>query len=86
MSWGFYTKSVSLFLLILLISLGAFIINKENLFSITKETTTKNASKAEGGNGPVEKTKYENQNKEVTVVEKITLSNHLNEKSSDKEE
>ena len=63
-----------------------YLINKENLFSITKETTTKNASKAEGESGPVEKAKYENQNKEVTVVEKFTLSNHLNEKNSDKEE
>jgi TRAP-type C4-dicarboxylate transport system permease small subunit len=84
--WDFYTKSVAFFLLILLISMcGMYHVNKENLFSITKETTTKNASKAEEDNKPVEKSKSENQNKEVTVVEKFTLSNHSNEKSSDKE-
>lgn len=86
-SWDFYTKSVLFFLVILLISLGGmYKVNKENLFSITTETTTKSAPKVEGDNKPVEKSKSENQTKEVTVVEKFTLSNHPNEKSSDKEE
>ena len=85
--WDFYTKSVSFFLIILAISLvGIYNVNKENLFSITTETTTKSAPKVEGDNKPVEKSKSENQTKEVTVVEKFTLSNHPNEKSSDKEE
>jgi uncharacterized integral membrane protein len=85
-TWDFYTKAVSFFLLILLISMcGMYHVNKENLFSITKETTTKNVPKAEENNKPADKSKSENQNKEVTVVEKITVSNHANDKDSDKD-
>lgn len=86
--WDFYTKSVSFFLVILLISLGGmYNVNKENLFSITTETTTKSVPKVEENtNKPATKLESEDKNKEITVVEKITLSNHPNEKSSDKEE
>ena len=86
--WDFYTKSVSFFLLILLISLGGiYSVNKENLFSITTETTTKSVPKVEENTKKqAVKLEPEDKNKEITVVEKITLSNHLNEKSSDKEE
>lgn len=80
-TWDFYTKSVSCFLIILLISLcGMYHVNKENLFSITKETTTKNTPKAQDNNQQSDKSKPENQNKEVTVIEKITVSNHANDK------
>ena len=86
LSWDFYTRSISCFLIILVISLcGMYHVNKENLFSITKETTTKNAPKAEQNNKLAVKSKPENQNKEVTVVEKITVSNHANDKDSDKD-
>lgn len=85
-TWDFYTKAVSFFLLILLISMcGMYNVNKENLFSITKETTTKNLPKVEENNQPADKSKSESQNKEVTVVEKITVSNHANDKNSDKD-
>lgn len=85
-TWDFYTKSVSFFLLILLISMcGMYNVNKENLFSITKETTTKNLPKVEENNQLADKSKSESQNKEVTVVEKITVSNHANDKNSDKD-
>lgn len=86
--WDFYTKSVSFFLVILLISLGGmYNVNKENLFSITTETTTKSVPNVEENtNKPATKLESEDKNKEITVVEKITLSNHPNEKSSDKEE
>ncbi|MDV4229516.1 hypothetical protein MSC38_14785 [Acinetobacter baumannii] len=86
-SWDFYTKSVSFFLVILLISLGGmYRVNKENLFSITTETTTKSVPKVEENiKKPSAKLDSEDKNKETTVVEKITLSNHSNEKSSDKE-
>lgn len=85
-TWDFYTKAVFCFLIILFISLcGMYHVNKENLFSITKETTTKNVPKAEENNQPVNKSKLESQNKEVTVVEKITVSNHVNDKDSDKD-
>lgn len=87
-SWDFYTKAVSFFLLILLISMcGMYNVNKENLFSITTETTTKSVPKGESNmSKPAVKLESEGENKEITVVEKITLSNHTNEKSSDKEE
>lgn len=85
-TWDFYTKAVSFFLLILLISMcGMYNVNKENLFSITKETTTKNLPKVEENNQLADKSKSESQNKEVTVVEKITVSNHANDKNSDKD-
>lgn len=86
--WDFYTKAVSFFLLILLISMcGMYNVNKENLFSITTETTTKSVPNVEENtNKPATKLESEDKNKEITVVEKITLSNHPNEKSSDKEE
>ncbi|TQR72804.1 hypothetical protein [Acinetobacter sp. RF14B] len=83
-TWDFYTKSVSFFFLILLISMcGMYNVNKENLFSITKETTTKNLPETEENNKPADKSKPENPNKEVTVVEKITVSNHVSDKDSD---
>ncbi|WP_448760821.1 hypothetical protein [Acinetobacter tandoii] len=87
-SWDFYTKSVSFFLVILLISLGGvYNVNKENLFSITTETTTKSMPKVEENTKKqAAKLESEDKNKEITVVEKFTLSNHSNEKSSDKEE
>ena len=85
-TWDFYTKSVFGFLIILLISMcGMYKVNKENLFSITTETTTKNAPKAEENSELADKSKPENQNKEVTVIEKITVSNHVNDKDSDKD-
>ncbi|WP_180163561.1 hypothetical protein [Acinetobacter sp. YH12069] len=85
--WDFYTKSVSCFFIILLISLvGMYKVNKENLFSMTTETTTtKPLGVEESSNKAVTKPKPGNENKEITVVEKFTLSNHLNEKGSDKE-
>ncbi|WP_288384087.1 hypothetical protein [uncultured Acinetobacter sp.] len=87
-TWDFYTKSIAFFLMVLLISLGGmYKVNKENLFSISTETTTKSIPKAEeGAKKPATKLESEDKNKEITVVEKITLSNHLNEKSPDKEE
>ncbi|WP_151867956.1 hypothetical protein [Acinetobacter soli] len=87
-TWDFYTKSIAFFLVILLISLGGmYKVNKENLFSISTETTTKSILKAEeGAKKPATKLESEDKNKEITVVEKITLSNHLNGKSTDKEE
>lgn len=85
-TWDFYTKSVFGFLIILLISMcGMYKVNKENLFSITTETTTKNVPKAEENNKPADKSKPEDPNKEVTVVEKITVSNHANDKNADKD-
>lgn len=85
-TWDFYTKSVSFFLIILLFSMcGMYNVNKENLVSITTETTTKNAPKAEENSELADKSKPENQNKEVTVIEKITVSNHVNDKDSDKD-
>lgn len=85
--WDFYTKSVSCFLIILIISLvGMYMVNKENLFSMTTETTTtKPLVVEESSNKAVTKPKPDSVNKEITVVEKFTLSNHLNERSSDKE-
>ncbi|GEM_PF-2123945 len=87
LTWDFYTKAVSCFLIVLLVSLcGMYLVNKENLFSITTETTTKNIPKnEEQTNKLITKLKPENENKEITVVEKFTLSNHSNEKSPDKE-
>lgn len=87
LSWDFYTKSVSCFLIILVISLcGMYKVNKEKLFSITKETTTKDAPKTEKkSDKQFDQLKPESQNRETTVVEKITLSNHANIKSSDKD-
>lgn len=86
-TWDFYTKSVSFFLLILLLSMcGMYKVNKENLFSISTETTTmnipesKNSKEANKNNLEVK-----NQNKETTIVEKITILNHSNEKSHEKE-
>ncbi|MEZ2902542.1 hypothetical protein ACBQ24_07310 [Acinetobacter terrestris] len=87
LSWDFYTKSVSCFLIILVISLGGmYKVNKENLFSLTKETTTKEMPKSEKkSDKQFDQLKPESQNRETTVVEKITLSNHANIKSSDKD-
>lgn len=85
LTWEFYTKAIVCFLVVLGISLcGMYNVNKENLFSLTKETTTKNIS-SPISRKPVNQLNTENQNKEITVVEKITLSNHINEKNSDKE-
>lgn len=85
-TWDFYTKAVSCFLIILLISMcGMYSVNKESLFTITKETTTKNLPMAAENNKPADKSKLESQNKEVTVVEKITVSNHANDKNADKD-
>ncbi|EXC51239.1 hypothetical protein J529_2100 [Acinetobacter baumannii 99063] len=85
---GFLHQISFIFLVILLISLGGmYNVNKENLFSITTETTTKSVPNVEENtNKPATKLESEDKNKEITVVEKITLSNHPNEKSSDKEE
>ncbi len=87
LTWDFYTKSVFFFLVILGISLcGMYKVNKENLFSLTKETTTKETPKSEKkSDKQLDQSKPESQNRETTVVEKITLSNHSNENSSDKE-
>jgi len=86
LSWDFYTQAVSCFLIILLISMcGMYKVNKESLFTITKETTTKNLPMAAENNKPADKSKPESQNKEVTVVEKITVSNHANNKDLDKD-
>lgn len=109
-TWDFYTKSVSGFLIILIVSLvGMYSVNKENLFTLTTETTTKTPPKVEEntpqkptgveentpqkpagveGNIPKADLKQESNGeaKEITIVEKFTLSNHSNEKSSDKEE
>ncbi len=98
-TWDFYTKSVSGFLIILIVSLGGmYSVNKENLFTLTTETTTKTPPKVEEntpqkpigveGNIPKADLKQESNGeaKEITIVEKFTLSNHSNEKSSDKEE
>ncbi|OAL80316.1 hypothetical protein [Acinetobacter terrae] len=85
LSWDFYTKSVLCFLVVLGISLGGmYNVNKENLFSVTKETTTKNIP-SPVNNKPANQLKPEKENKEITVVEKITLSNNVNDKSTDKD-
>lgn len=87
LTWDFYTKSVSFFLIILLVSLsGMYHVNKESLISITTETTTKNSPKKEENDKIGNKLKSESQNKEVTVVKKITVSNHQNHKNLDKDE
>ena len=84
-TWDFYTKAVSFFLVILLISLGGmYKVDRENLFSLTKETTTKNIPNPVT-NKIINQSKVENKNKEITVVEKITLSNHTNGKGFDKD-
>lgn len=98
-TWDFYTKSVAGFLIILIVSLvGMYSVNKENLFTLTTETTTKTPPMVEEntpqkptgveGNIPKADLKQESNGeaKEITIVEKFTLSNHSNEKSSDKEE
>jgi hypothetical protein len=84
-SWDFYTKSVSFFLLILLISMGGmYNVKKENLITFSKETTTKNTQKAEENNKLTDKSKSNDLDKEVTVVEKVMLLNQPNESNSDK--
>lgn len=88
LAWDFYTKAVLCFLIILVISFcGMYKVNKENLFSLTKETTTKKPLKDEKNiNKPTVKLQPKDENKEITIVERFTLSNHSNEKGSNKED
>lgn len=74
----FYTKSIMLFSVVLFISLiGMYKVNKENNFSFSTETTTKNlliedtAPSKEGNTGKKVK---ENPNIEKTIVERFIVS------------
>jgi hypothetical protein len=59
-------------------------VKKENLITFSKETTTKNTQKAEENNKLTDKSKSNDLDKEVTVVEKVMLLNQPNESNSDK--
>ncbi|WP_411684097.1 hypothetical protein [Acinetobacter indicus] len=77
-SWDFYSKSVSSFLVILIISLvGMYNVNKENLFTVTNETTTKIVAatppSVDSNN------KKPSETVETTEVKKLTVTNKIKE-------
>lgn len=77
-TWDFYSKSVSSFLVILIISLvGMYNVNKENLFTVTNETTTKIVAatppSVESNN------KKPSETVETTEVKKLTVTNKIKE-------
>ena len=86
-SWDFYSKSVSSFLVILIISLvGMYNVNKENLFTVTNETTTKIVAATPPSVEPNNKKPTETV--ETTEVKKLTVTNKIKEdaKEENKEE
>ncbi|UNT63120.1 hypothetical protein [Acinetobacter towneri] len=78
LSWDFYSKSVSSFLVILIISLvGMYNVNKENLFTVTNETTTKIVSATPPSVEP--NNKKPSETVETTEVKKLTVTNKIKE-------
>ncbi|MDM1261952.1 MULTISPECIES: hypothetical protein [Acinetobacter] len=76
-TWDFYSKSVSSFLIILLISLaGMYNVNKEHLFTVTNETTTKMVAATPPS---VEPNKKPSETVETTEVKKLTVTNKIKE-------
>lgn len=90
--WGvdFYTKSVTFFLLILVISLGGMYgIKKENFFSFSTETTSKHLESNSVKNSKNTEDKLNSKdigNIEKTVIEKYTISNKPDNDEPDKAE
>ncbi|QTD63187.1 hypothetical protein J4G46_07460 [Acinetobacter towneri] len=77
-SWDFYSKSVSSFLVILIISLvGMYNVNKENLFTVTNETTTKIVAATPPSVEP--NNKKPSETVETTEVKKLTVTNKVKE-------
>ena len=77
-SWDFYSKSVSSFLVILIISLvGMYNVNKENLFTVTNETTTKIVAATPPSVEP--NNKKPSETVETTEVKKLTVTNKIKE-------
>ncbi|GIT84557.1 hypothetical protein DSM16313_23390 [Acinetobacter seohaensis] len=78
LSWDFYSKSVSSFLVILIISLvGMYNVNKENLFTVTNETTTKIVAATPPSVEP--NNKKPSETVETTEVKKLTVTNKIKE-------
>ncbi len=90
--FGFYTRAILALGVVLGISMiGMYNVKKENTFSYSTETTTKNNSDKTLAKDSNEKTNLnanENLKDETTVVSKFTLSNAVkdNKENSDKEE
>ncbi len=77
-SWDFYTRAVSFFLIILGISLwGMYNVNKENLFTVTNETTTKIVAATPPSVEP--NNKKPSETVETTEVKKLTVTNKVKE-------
>lgn len=77
LTWDFYTKSVLVFLVILLLSMcGMYHVKKDNFFSMTTEITSQPEQPKEDKK-IIKKAELQEDKRDVTVVEKIRVSNHL---------